>query len=219
MRIFIVLVFMFMACAAVAAEKISLLDDAADGNSYYANPKALKMWNEFEKDTGYAFGYGSREMKIVYGKLDGGDCQDNKSWFAGAIPRAPEVIAKGILHVDAVCKGKHVTGNLDYAFDVEPKREHPASREEAGADMFHALNGTLNVDGKNVESYGEIKYKWRWDFEKPDWTSDGAVKIMDIHSLLGNYNLMFNLGNVHLHTIAWGHDNFYKPEPRPEWSK
>lgn len=205
--------FCFMLCASTvfSAEKPVLLDDTLPNANYYTSKKAQENWDEFGKETDYRFGYGNREMNIIFGKITGGDCKDNKSWLVSAMNRYPEVVAKGLLHVDAICAGKRIIGDLDYATDVDPQKQYLNVKTDGG-NLWQHFTGMLNVDGQNMQVSAQSKFTWKWDDERPDLESNGKVSLSIVNNQIDGFPDEVNLGDWNPKTISWEKNNPYKSE-------
>lgn len=201
-KIFLVL-FVLLFPSFVNAEAPILLDDTADEYRYIPdNPGAIKNWNQFGQETDWLFGYGSRESSMVFGKITGGICKDNNSWLVLAFGRYPESLTKSLLHIDAVCEGKHVTGNLEYGYVLDPKQTYYDAASGKGEAIHVVLNGMLTIDGKNVEGTAEAKFNWKWKDDVPDMESEGNVTFSQMHHNI-DLSDFIDLGKWQSKTVNW----------------
>lgn len=202
MKRFLVIAILLFPVMAYAAPPL-LLDDSVPENHYYTSDQAAKNWEAFSEATNNAFGYGSRETTIIFGDITGGQCKENKSWLALAFGRYPQHLQKGILHVDAVCNGAHITGTLDYGSIVGQKDNYYDAASGKGEPVHAVLRGMLTSTDKNVEGVAEVKFDWKWKDDAPDMETTGDVVLSQVHNILPNLPDFTKLGTWKAKTINW----------------
>lgn len=197
--VFMLLFFPTVACAGMPL----ILDDSVPETNYYTSEKAAANWRAFSEATDGAFGYGCRDATIVFGKIEGGVCKENKSWLVLAFGRYPEHLVKSLLHVDAVCGGTHITGNLDYGDIIDAKNDYYDAASGKGENIHAFLRGMLTATDKNVEGVAEVKFDWKWKSDAPDMETMGEVVLSQVHDILPGLASFTKLGTWKAKTINW----------------